>query len=351
MKVLVLAGGRSAERDVSLATGAAVCAALTETGYDVMVLDPAVSSRALDWSPDVLTARIGVTPPEDEDESPIVADHVSTLTPADLAPAGVGDVDLVFIALHGGDGEDGHVQALLDAAGVAYVGSGMLASALAMDKNAAKRIFIAEGIPTPNWRVADRGEIVSYQESVVALGLPLVVKPNAQGSTVGLSIVKAESGWEPALAEAFRWDRRLLVEEFIPGRELTVAILAGEALPVIEIKPSHGIYDYECKYTSGRTDYICPAELTPKQTRAIQEQAVSAFRALGCRDYARVDFRMRDDGPLYCLEVNTLPGMTRTSLVPKAARAAGIEFPQLMRRLCDSAMRHQSRTTAAKVSA
>lgn len=347
LKVLVLAGGRSAERDVSLASGAAVSEALVEAGCEVRIFDPGVSSGAVEWTAESFDSEIGTAPPDQDDVDGGATSPSAVFTPADLVVSGADEVDVVMIALHGGDGENGHLQALLDSVGVPYAGSGMLASALAMDKQAAKRMFTAEGIPTPNWQMIDRREMPDYEEMVEALGSPLVVKPNAQGSTVGLSIVGDATSWSGALSEGFRWDDQLLIEEFIAGRELTVAILGENALPVIEITPSHGIYDYECKYTSGRSNYVCPADLPSRTTVMLQQQALAAFAVLGCRGFGRVDFRMSDDGMASCLEVNTLPGMTKTSLVPMAAAAAGIGFPQLVKQICELGMLKSARSRSA----
>jgi D-alanine-D-alanine ligase len=337
-KVLVLTGGRSAERDVSLSSGAAICRALHEAGFEVLLFDPATSRPPVAWNPESGMAAIDKTPP---DPKALVAEGLPfgvAMTPADVSRADLNQIDLVFIALHGGDGENGRLQALLDTCGVHYTGSGMAASALAMDKHAAKRIFRAEEIPTPRWRILDRGDDMTYGEATGELGTPLIVKPNAQGSTVGLTLVREKAQWADALAEGFRWDERLIVEEYIAGREITVGVLGDRALPVVEITPTHDLYDYECKYTSGRSSYTCPADLTAEQTARVQELGLRAFRALDCRGYARTDFRMSDDGQFYCLEVNTLPGMTSTSLVPKAARAAGMSFEELLRQICELAM-------------
>ncbi|MBI3872838.1 MAG: D-alanine--D-alanine ligase [candidate division Zixibacteria bacterium] len=334
VKVLVLAGGRSAERDVSLASGAAVSRALAQAGGEVLTLDPGGLKRAVGWNDAASAQPIGAAPPAGAHAAPGAA----ALTPSDLSLDDLRAVDVVFIALHGGDGENGRLQALLDMARIPYTGSGMQACALAMDKHAAKRIFVAEGIPTPPWRILSESDEYSFDEITDALGKPLIVKPNSQGSSVGMNRVETKSQWDKALTEAFRWDERVLVEEYIAGRELTVAVLGEEALPVVEIIPADGLYDYEHKYTSGQSEYVCPAQLSPAQIRALQEQGLEAFRALGCRGYARVDFRLSNDGHPYCLEVNTAPGMTATSLVPKAAKAAGIEFPELLQRICRLAM-------------
>lgn len=337
-KVMVLTGGRSAERDVSLVTGIAVSQGLHEAGVDVLVFDPASSQPPIAWHPETDITTIESQPPELNALTANGAGLGVAMTTADLARAALDHVDLVFIALHGGDGENGRLQALLDTAGVRYTGSRMNASALAMDKHASKRIFIAEDVPTPRWRITDAEEDVSFEDASSDLGLPLIVKPNAQGSTVGLTLVREEAQWIAALKGGFRWDDRLLIEEFIAGREITVSILGDRALPVVEILPTHELYDYECKYTSGRSQYVCPAELNPRMTDRVQTMGLRAFRALGCRGYARVDFRLGNGGQFYCLEVNTLPGMTSTSLVPKAAHAAGIEFPELLQRICQLAM-------------
>lgn len=332
LKVLVLAGGRSAERDVSLATGAAVGTALVERGAEVFALDPGISPRVIEWTSQMAKEQIGTTPPEG------LTGSSPTIAPNDLSLSDLKNLDLVFIALHGGDGENGRLQALLDMAGIRYTGSGMLASALAMDKHASKRIFVAEGIPTPEWRMLYAPDDLEYEEAVEALGTPLIVKPNAQGSTVGLTLVEKKTQWGDAIAEAFRWDSSVMIEQFIDGKELTVGVVGEMALPVVEIRPKHLLYDYECKYTDGMCEYLCPAPITPAQTRACQEQGVEAFRALGCRGYARTDFRMDNEGHMYCLEVNTLPGMTSHSLVPKGAKAAGIDFPELVARICRLAL-------------
>ncbi|MEW5701289.1 MAG: D-alanine--D-alanine ligase [Candidatus Zixiibacteriota bacterium] len=338
LRVLVLAGGKSSERDVSLASGDAISQALSGSGHTVFRLDPGVTMRAVEWQPQPTGQKIGTAPPDQSTLASVGGGTGTILSPADLPLADLRSVDVVLIALHGGDGEDGHLQALLDLANIPYTGSGMLASALAMDKNAAKRIFVAEGIPTPEWRVLDAPTDWEFADLSDALGLPLVVKPNAQGSTVGLTLVKDASQWAPALKQAFHWGPRVIAEQYIPGRELTVGVLGDKPLPVVEIRPKHGIYDYECKYTPGQTEYICPAPLSAPQTRIVQEQGMEAFRALGCRGYARADFRMDPDGNVYCLEMNTLPGMTSLSLVPQAAKSAGIEFPELLRRICDLAL-------------
>jgi D-alanine-D-alanine ligase len=245
-----------------------------------------------------------------------------------------GDADVVFLGLHGGSGEDGTIQSLLDLTGVPYTGSGHLSSALGMDKDLSKQLFRAAGVTTAEWIMAP----ATVKEVQAQLGFPVIVKPSKQGSTVGLSLVKDPNELEAAVAEAFEFDDEVMIEAFIAGRELTVGILGDMALPVGEILPKHEIYDYECKYTAGMAEERFPADLTPEQARRVQDEARNAFRALKLRGYARIDFRMATDGTFYCLEANTLPGMTQTSLIPQAAAAAGISFPELCDRIVQLAL-------------
>jgi D-alanine-D-alanine ligase len=249
-------------------------------------------------------------------------------------------IDLVFLALHGTWGEDGTIQALLEMRGIPYTGSGVLASALAMDKAMSKVMFRHVGVLTPDWFLCDQHtDVNSVQNEAARLGYPLVVKPNDGGSTVGLSIVQqAGAELERAIQEAKRYSRSILLEQYIPGRELTVSIVGETVLPMIEIRPKDGFYDYKHKYTKGMTEYICPAEIPENIMHYVSEQALLAFRSLGCKGFGRVDFRLNDDGDAYCLEVNTIPGMTTTSLVPKAAAAAGWSFTQLCERIVQLAL-------------
>src|SRR5207245_1330671 len=231
---------------------------------------------------------------------------------------------------HAGRGEGGTLQAVLDVIGVPYTGSGALGSALAMDKDLSKRLFRAAGVPVPAWFMAP----VAAEDVTTALGWPVVVKPSRMGSSVGMSLVKNAEGLEAAVERARVYDAEVMAEQFIPGRELTVGILGDVPLPVGEIIPKHELFDYECKYTPGMSEEIFPAKLDPKPARQLQELALAAHRALKLGGYSRVDFRLSAEGDIFCLEANTLPGMTRTSLLPQAARAAGIEFPELCERIC-----------------
>ncbi len=299
-KIAVLMGGWSTEREISWASGEAVEAALRERGYRV----------------------IGV---EAEGSSGELAQRLLSL--------GIG---IVFIALHGRGGEDGTIQGFLETIGLAYTGSGVLASAVAMDKIMTKRILEAEGLPTPRWNVLRLGEKKS------GFSLPAVIKPVAEGSTVGVTIVRKRGEIPRALAAAHHFGDRAIVEEYIPGREVTAAVLDDRPLPLIEIRPRGGFYDFKAKYVPGMTDYLAPAPLPSSSTRQIQDLALRLHRLLGCRGATRVDFRLSPRGRPYILEINTIPGMTRTSLLPKAASCAGIDYPTLVERILMSALRRGS---------
>jgi D-alanine-D-alanine ligase len=333
-------GGTSSERDVSLASGLRIAEALRTRGHEVQVIDTARGPVTQSDEQRMLASGVVKQRPP----SPSELARMSAESVADTAarlPAR-GDCDVAFLALHGGRGEDGTIQALLDLAGVAYTGSGHLPSALAMDKDLSKHLFRAHGVGTADWLMATERESPP-DESIVerALGWPVIVKPSKQGSTVGLSIVKEPSALRAAIADAFEHDDEVMIEQFVAGRELTVGILGGEALPVGEIIPKHEIYDYECKYTAGMADELFPAPLTAAQTAAVQDEARRAFAALKLGGCARIDFRMNDEGAFFCLEANTLPGMTATSLIPQAAAAAGMPFPELCERIAELAVSAQ----------
>ena len=344
-------GGTSAERDVSLASGVRVAEALRSRGHEVLSVDTVHGILSGPDEQTLLSGKVVKTiPPDVQALVRLNAQLPSTLRTLPRT-------DVVFLALHGGQGEDGTLQALLDLTSVPYTGSGHLASALAMDKDLSKHLFRAAGVPTADWRMAP---ISGIGRSLASLGtgresridsfaaeverelrLPVIVKPSKQGSTVGLSIVREIGKLWDAIEEAANFDDEVMVEQFIPGRELTVGILGDEALPVGEIIPVHEIYDYECKYTAGMAREIFPADLTADETKTIQDLARRAFRALKLRGYARIDFRMAPDGVFYCLEANTLPGMTALSLIPQAAAAAGISFPELCERIVKLALETQ----------
>ena len=249
----------------------------------------------------------------------------------------------VFLGLHGGQGEDGTIQALLDLTGVPYTGSGHLASALAMDKDLSKRLLKDAGVPTPSWWMArveddEAWRTAAYADAAVAaIGMPLIVKPSKQGSTVGLSLVKSADALGPAIAEAFRYDDEVMIEQFIAGRELTAAILNDEALPLIRIEAPQGNYDYQNKYFGEATKYHCPSGLPAELESKIQQQARSAFRVLGCEGWGRLDLMLDANNQPWFLEMNTIPGMTDHSLVPMAARARGIAFDDLVLKILEMA--------------
>ena len=333
MNLTVLLGGTSAERDVSIASGLRIATALRERGHRVTAVDPA--SGVVDL--EALRRGVGVTPPTPEELERLRAGGAA---PSLLELPAVREADVVVLGLHGGSGEDGTIQAMLDLVGVRYTGSGHLASALAMDKDLSKHLFRAAGVRTADWLMADtvQRSTLDVERTVGTLGLPIVVKPSKQGSTVGLTVVKRSEDLDAAVAEAFRYDDEVMLERFVPGRELTVGILGGEALPVGEIIPQKEIYDYECKYTPGMAVEEFPARLEPAVAAALQEQARLAFGALKLRGCARIDFRLTPEGESYCLEANTLPGMTETSLIPQAAAAAGLSFGELCERIVQLAV-------------
>jgi len=286
-------GGPSAEREISLRTGAGVVKALRSLGHVVTEVDPKNATFTL----------------------PV-------------------KIDVVFLALHGTYGEDGTVQQELEKLGVPYTGCDSEASRLAFDKVLTKERCVEAGIPTAKFVVVDSDKTpwpMGWQP-------PVVVKPVRQGSSVGLQFVERVADWNASLREAFRYDSQLLAEEKIIGRETTVGILANKALPVVEVCPKSGSYDYRNKYTAGNTDYFCPADFDPVTTLAIQEAALGAFHAIGGRDYARVDVMVRATGEPVVLEVNTLPGMTETSLLPKAAAAVGMSYADLCQKMVDLAL-------------
>ncbi|HEX6997621.1 MAG TPA: D-alanine--D-alanine ligase [Gammaproteobacteria bacterium] len=326
MKIAVLFGGNSMERDVSVASAAQVVAALRERGHDVIAVDSHRGRLTQAQERELLAGRIDRLPPTPA-ETPAV--------PALAATADLRHVDLVFLALHGGTGENGTVQALLDLAGIPYTGSGVLGSAVGMDKEVSKRLFLAAGVPTPPWLVAP----VTAEQVAAELGFPVIVKPNAQGSTVGLTLVKEPGGLEAAIELAARFDDRVLLERYIAGRELTVGVLDDEPLAVGEIIPAEGpIFDYTAKYQAGAAQEIFPADVPPAIAERARELALCAHRALKLDCYSRADFRLDGNGELWCLELNTLPGLTSGSLLPRSARAMGIEFPELCERICRAAL-------------
>jgi D-alanine-D-alanine ligase len=335
LRIAVLLGGVSVERDVSFASGRGVVNALREAGHEVVPVDPALGNNQPAHPDELLLHSVQSAPPSLEELATL---HPKALIDCIHSPL-FDSIDLVFIALHGTWGEDGTIQALLDMRGIKYTASGVLASALAMDKAMSKVMFQHVGVLTPDWFHCDHEDDSNVVSTEAArIGYPIVVKPNDGGSTVGLSIVQQPGELRNAIHEASQYSRSILLEKYIPGRELTVSIVGNIVLPMIEIRPHDGFYDYQHKYTKGMTEYICPAQVPENITAYVSEQALLAFRSLGCSGFGRVDFRLNDDGDAYCLEVNTIPGMTGTSLVPKAAAAAGWSFSELCERIVNLAV-------------
>ena len=293
-KVAVLFGGRSAEREVSLKSGSAVLQALTNSGVDAHAFDPA--EREL---------------------------------------AELKGFDRIFIALHGRFGEDGTIQGALELMGIPYTGSGVLASALAMDKWRTKLIWQAAGVPTPRYALLTAQ--TKFEDVVTELGLPLMVKPASEGSSIGMSKVTRAEDLQPAYELAARYDRLVIAEEFIQGEEYTAAILGNDALPLIRLETPHTFYDYEAKYIANTTQYVCPCGLPPERELGLQALALRAFQLLGCQGWGRADLMLDASGTPYFLELNTSPGMTDHSLVPMAARQAGLSFEQLVLRVLEMA--------------
>ncbi len=342
MRIVVLKGGASSEREVSLVSGSEVARALREKGHTVSEMDVGDELEALaaSKSPGAGAGKAACGPGRPAERNPGLVRFVSN--------AEVSSCDVVFIALHGGTGENGTVQALLDLMRVPYTGSGMLGSALAMDKFLTKLVFERFGVPTPAWRAVESADLAKVERAVAELGgPPIVTKPKDQGSTIGISIVTDANQLRGAVDSSLKYSPDILVEKYVAGRELTVGVLGERALPVLEIAPLTGFYDYECKYTKGKSKYTVPADIDATTAADAQRIALEAFRVLGCADFSRVDFRLPERGLPQCLEVNTVPGMTGTSLVPMAAAAVGIDFPSLVDKICRLALARRGVAAAA----
>lgn len=327
MNVTILTGGTSAERDVAIASAVQVVSALRGRGHAVAVVDTARGYIPGGDESRLLSAVVGKEPPSIPE---LKALERGVLLSGIVSLPVIRDADVIFLCLHGGRGEDGTVQAVLDVVGVPYTGSGPMASALAMDKDISKRLFRAAGVATADWLMGP----VGADEAGRRLGWPVVVKPSKQGSTVGLTVVKEPHQFAAAVALAEQYDDEVMIEAFVPGRELTVGILDGRALAVGEIIPKHEIFDYECKYTPGMSEEIFPARVSAEIAAECGRLGLAAHLSLKLGGYSRVDFRLTPAGELVCLEANTLPGMTATSLMPQSAAAAGLTFPELCERIC-----------------
>ena len=334
-RIAFLTGGSTPERDVAFAGAAQVVCALRASGHEVQVIDTVTGMLTDQDEARLLKPAVGKLPPT-PDELRVLAERENLDDLVGLPE--LREADFVFLVLHGRQGEGGELQALLDSAGLFYTGSDAVASALAMDKVAAKQRFEAAGIPTAhscNWP--------TEATTIADVGLPLVVKPSRVGSSVGLSVVRSLDQLSAAVQTAKIYDDEVMLERFLPGREFTVGVLGDRALAVGEIIPQNELFDYECKYQPGMTDEIFPADVADEVRDRLQKQALEAHGALGLRDFSRVDFKEDADGLPRCLEVNTLPGLTAASLLPKSAEAAGISFGDLCESICSMVITRSQR--------
>ena len=336
MNIAVLFGGISPERHVSMNGGKAVVNALRTLGHNVIPIDPALGR---DCIVDIDNLEVPNRPPTNSELNQYPLRNMIDCVNSEVFD----NVDAAFLVLHGVNGEDGKIQALLECRGIPYTGSNVKASSLSIDKIASKLIFNATGIMTPPWSIARRKNIGDYDflEHIRSeLGNKLVIKPNDQGSSVGVKIINDGNldDINQAITEALEYSEIALIEQFIEGREITVGIIGEQALPIIEIAPDDGFYDYTHKYTKGKSNYICPADLTEDIEEFTKGIAETAFIELGCAGFARADFRLSEEGQPYIMEMNTIPGFTATSLVPMAAKELGIEFPELCQHILDIAL-------------
>lgn len=340
MNIILITGGPSAEREVSIASSKSILKALRDSGHNVKVVDP------VNGVEDVSEEEIFKSTVRKESPSPEKLNEIRKNSDRKILQCINSDIfdntDLVFLGVHGKFGEDGKIQTLLELRGVKYSGSDVFSSALAMDKDISKIVFESIGVKTPSWIALQKRDAEDYFELnriiLDEIGYPCVIKPNDEGSTVGLSIIQPDVEdiqLQKAVELAFQYSDKVLVEQHIKGRELTATIIGNETYPIIEIRPKDGFYDYEHKYTKGMTEYLCPADIPQEIENSVKKNALNAHIALGCEVYSRVDFILDDKNELYCLEVNTLPGMTETSLVPKSAAANGMSFRELIEKLIE----------------
>ncbi len=339
LNILVLAGGLSHEREISLASAEAIVNALKRLEHNISVLDTASGKSLLDNKGEYLLEKDNKSLSKiafKQSESLVLSEAIKTEP--------YNNSDLIFIALHGGAGEDGTIQALLDLVNMKYTGSNMMSSAMAMNKSIAKKLIENEKIPTPKYMLLSHNkndqkeQITTIEDS---FSFPLIVKPNDAGSTVGLTMVKDNDLLSNAIETAYDLSYEVIVEEYIKGREITSSILDDEIYPLVEIVPSNEFYDYQCKYTKGKSEYICPAEIPDEITELIKDYGRRAYDALKCSGLARIDFILDENNIPWFLELNTLPGMTELSLAPMAAKEAGIDFDKLIDKICRSALKSQ----------
>lgn len=343
-KVVVLTGGISTERDVSLSSGKMIYEAVKRNGHQAVLLDvylgykentEGIFEKEEDWAKEI--GAVGLENPDIEAVKALREDGEKNFFGPNVI-AVCQEADVVFMALHGENGENGKIQACFDLMGIVYTGTDYVSSALCMDKGLAKELFDYHGIPTPKGICLKKGE--TYEGT---MPFPCVVKSCCGGSSVGVCIAGNEEEYGAALEEGFRYDDKVVVEQYIKGREFSVGVMDGKALPVIEIAPVSGFYDYKNKYQAGSTVETCPALLSERKTRELQHLAERVFQALRLKNYARMDFMMNEEEEIFCLEANTLPGMTPTSLLPQEARAAGMDFDQLCEKIMESALKAADR--------
>ena len=335
MKIVVLAGGTSTERDVSIVSGTGICNGLRAKGHQAILVDVFCGAETVDWADpfpreydvEAASAYIKSFNPHIEQLKKMRKDFFGPNVLELCKKA-----DFVFLGLHGANGEDGRIQAAFDLMGIKYTGTGYLSSAMAMDKGVTKWMFQMKGVPVPGGVTMKRH---TRKEDLAELGLafPVVVQTCCGGSSIGVYIVKDQEEYMKALDAAFVYEEEVVVEEFIQGTEYTVAVVDGKAYPVVQIVPCQGFYDYENKYKPGAVKETCPAPISSELTRRLQDYAVQGYRALGLESYARLDFIVTDDEKIYCLEANTLPGMTPTSLIPQEAAVLGMDYPTLCEEL------------------
>lgn len=346
MKIVVLTGGISTERDVSLSSGSLIYRALKERGHQAILLDvflgyegddaDNIYEKDCDWAAEI--GHISEESPDIEQVKALRPDWKKNFFGPNVISI-CQAADVVFMGLHGENGENGRIQACFDLMGICYTGTDYVSSALCMDKGLAKELFAAHGIPTPCGFRLKRDGLEKHLAEGCMIPFPLVVKACCGGSSVGVYMVDREEEYERALREAFRYDGEVIVEQYIKGREFSVGVMEGRALPVIEIAPLEGFYDYKNKYQAGSTVETCPAEIPEDRAIEMKRRAEEAFRVLRLKNYARMDFMMNEQGEVFCLEANTLPGMTPTSLLPQEAAAEGVPYGELCERIIESALR------------
>lgn len=340
MNIVVLAGGNSTEREVSIVSGKGVCGALRERKHRAVLTDVYFGIEELgeDLFPEEYDIEKEVK--WMQEKSALLEETMKTRK--EFFGPNVLDIckkaDIVFLALHGANGEDGKVQSVLDLMGIKYTGSNPLSSGMAMDKGITKMVFEANGVPTPKGVTLEKDNCSSILADY-GMDFPVIVKPCCGGSSVGVCIAKNQEEYADALKEAFSYEPEVLVEQFITGREFSVAVVDGEAYPVIEIAPLQGFYDYKNKYQAGSCVETCPAEISEEFTEKMQKYAEKGYKALNLQAYGRLDFMMDDRGEMYCLEANTLPGMTPTSLIPQEAQVIGIDYPELCEKLIEVSLK------------